>query len=54
MTYHRPTYLGSDNPERGHTDYYPWWLDNLADDVTGEGARSCREPRRALRRFGLS
>jgi len=18
--------------------YYPWWLDNLADDVTGEGA----------------
>ena len=20
------------------TNYYPWWLDNLADDVTGEGA----------------
>jgi hypothetical protein len=20
------------------TEYYPWWLDNLADDVTGEGA----------------
>ena len=19
-------------------EYYPWWLDNLADDVTGEGA----------------
>jgi hypothetical protein len=19
-------------------DYYPWWLDNLADDVTGQGA----------------
>ena len=38
MTYHRPTYLGSDDPERGHTDYYPWWLDNLADDVTGERA----------------
>jgi hypothetical protein len=19
-------------------DYYPWWLDNLAEDVTGEGA----------------
>jgi hypothetical protein len=18
-------------------NYYPWWLDNLADDVTGEG-----------------
>lgn len=24
------TYLG--------TPYFPWWLDNLADDVTGEGA----------------
>lgn len=24
------TYLGS--------PYFPWWLDNLADDVTGEGA----------------
>jgi hypothetical protein len=24
------TYMG--------TDYYPWWLDNLADDVTLEGA----------------
>jgi hypothetical protein len=23
---------------RKRTDYYPWWLDNLADDVTGEGA----------------
>jgi len=23
---------------RKHTGYYPWWLDNLADDVTGEGA----------------
>ena len=23
---------------RTHTSYYPWWLDNLADDVTGEGA----------------
>ena len=23
---------------RKHTEYYPWWLDNLADDVTGEGA----------------
>jgi len=20
----------------GHPYYYPWWLDNLADDVTGE------------------
>jgi hypothetical protein len=24
------TYMGS--------PYYPWWLDNLADDATGEGA----------------
>ncbi len=23
---------------RKPTGYYPWWLDNLADDVTGEGA----------------
>jgi hypothetical protein len=38
MTYHRPTYMGSDDPERGHTAYHPWWLDNLADDATGEGA----------------
>jgi hypothetical protein len=30
---------GSD-PVRKRTarDYYPWWLDSLADDVTGEGA----------------
>lgn len=21
-----------------HARYYPWWLDKLADDVTGEGA----------------
>src|SRR5436190_7674740 len=26
------------DPARKRTDYYPWWLDNLADDVTGEGA----------------
>ena len=26
-----------DSPGK-RTDYYPWWLDNLADDVTGEGA----------------
>jgi hypothetical protein len=24
--------------KRTARDYYPWWLDNLADDVTGEGA----------------
>jgi len=29
-TEHKPTYTGK--------PYYPWWLDNLADDVTGEGA----------------
>ena len=28
----------SNDPIRKRTDYYPWWLDNLADDVTGEGA----------------
>ena len=28
---------GSD-AARTPTRYYPWWLDNLADDVTGEGA----------------
>ncbi|MBV9047220.1 MAG: hypothetical protein JOY58_03070 [Solirubrobacterales bacterium] len=38
MTYHRPIYMGSDDPARSHSAYYPWWLDNLADDATGEGA----------------
>ena len=28
----------SNDPGRKRTGYYPWWLDNLADDVTGEGA----------------
>jgi hypothetical protein len=37
MTYHDPTYLGSGDPAR-RRPYYPWWLDNLADDATGEGA----------------
>ena len=32
------TYLGSGDPARGLTDYYPSWLDNLADDVTVEGS----------------
>jgi hypothetical protein len=32
------TSTGSSDPPRKRTDYYPWWLDNLADDVTGEGA----------------
>ena len=31
-----PTYLGSGDPARQRTDYYPPWLDNLADDVTLE------------------
>ena len=26
------------DPTRKATRYYPWWLDKLADDVTGEGA----------------
>lgn len=29
---------GSSDPTRKLTDYHPWWLDNLADDVTLEGA----------------
>jgi hypothetical protein len=32
------TYLGSGDPARERHDYFPWWLDNLADDATGEGA----------------
>jgi hypothetical protein len=30
--------MGSGDPARRRTDYYPAGLDNLADDVTGEGA----------------
>ena len=30
------TYIGSGDPARRRTDYYPEWLDNLADDVTLE------------------
>jgi hypothetical protein len=33
-----PTYMGSGDPARRHTDYYPAWLDDLADDVTCEAA----------------
>jgi hypothetical protein len=29
---------GSSDSTGKRTSYYPWWLDNLADDVTGEGA----------------
>ncbi len=32
------TYLGRGDPARQRTDYYPPWLDNLAEDVTMEGA----------------
>ena len=32
------TYLGSGDPARSLTDYYPSWLDNLAGDVTIEGS----------------
>jgi hypothetical protein len=32
------TYMGGGDPARRSHDYYPWWLDNLAADVTGEGA----------------
>lgn len=28
----------NNDPSGKHAGYYPWWLDNLADDVTGEGA----------------
>jgi hypothetical protein len=36
MTYPAPTYLGSGDPAL--TDYYPAWLDNLADDAILEGS----------------
>jgi hypothetical protein len=32
------TYMGSGDQARRRTDYYPEWLDNLADDVTLEGS----------------
>jgi len=33
-----PTYLGGGDPASRFTDYYPAWLNNLADDVTVEGS----------------
>ena len=33
-----PTYVGGGDPAGRFTDYYPAWLDNLADDVTIEGS----------------
>ena len=38
MTDGVPTYLGGGEPAPGLSDYYPAWLDNLADDVTVEGS----------------
>ena len=32
------TYLGSGDPTRRRNDYYPAWLDELADDVTLEAS----------------
>jgi hypothetical protein len=32
------TSIGSNDPPRKATDYFPWWLDKLADDVTAEAA----------------
>ena len=31
-----PTYTGSGDPALHRTDYYPVWLDNLAEDVNLE------------------
>jgi hypothetical protein len=33
-----PTYLGGGDPDDRFTDYYPAWLDDLAEDVTIEGS----------------
>jgi hypothetical protein len=33
-----PTYLRGGDPGGRFTDYYPAWIDNLADDVTVEGS----------------
>jgi hypothetical protein len=33
-----PTYVQGDDPTGRFTDYYPAWLENLADDVTIEGS----------------
>jgi hypothetical protein len=32
------TYIGSGDPARRRTDYYPAWLDKLADDVSLEAS----------------
>jgi hypothetical protein len=33
-----PTYLGRGDPAGRFADYYPAWVDNMADDVTLEGS----------------
>ncbi len=33
-----PTYLGTGDPAGRFADYYPAWVDKLADDVTLEGS----------------
>jgi hypothetical protein len=33
-----PTYIGRGDPAGRFADYYPAWVDNLADDVTLEGS----------------
>jgi hypothetical protein len=33
-----PTYTKGGDPQGTYADYYPAWLDNLADDVTIEGS----------------
>ena len=38
MSPQQPTYTANIAPADGTTDYYPAWLDRLADDVTLEGA----------------
>jgi hypothetical protein len=32
------TAMPTDGTIRKSNQHYPWWLNNLADDVTGEGA----------------
>jgi hypothetical protein len=38
MTNGVPTYLGRGDPAGRFADYYPAWVDKLADDVTLEGS----------------
>src|SRR6478609_4974894 len=33
-----PTYMGAGDPAGRFTDYYPAWVDKLADDATVEGS----------------